>query len=97
MAEMKHLRSPESWRDPPEFIELTRLLAEVRTPQQRKEAMENIKRTVESKISDKIQGEQEEDVRLFLQYCDSVSEEGANDPRAFIAEMRRIWGILTKE
>lgn len=89
---MKHLTFKESWRDQPEFVELARPIAEAQTIEQVKEAVSKVRETIESKYPDKIQ---EEDIQIFIKYCDSILKEGMNDHQAFIAEMRRVWGILT--
>lgn len=72
-------------------------IAEAQTPQQVREAVQNIRRSIESKSADKmdkIQAEQREDVQIFLRYCDNILEQGINDIQAFTTEMRRVWRIL---
>ena len=79
-------------RDNPDFVKLVRPLVEAQTTKQVADIVRNIRETIASKYPNKVQ---EEDVRLFIKYCDTILEEGQmNNHEAFIREARWVWGIL---
>jgi hypothetical protein len=79
-------------RDNPDFVKLVRPLVEAQTTKQVADIVRNIRETITSKYPDRIQ---EEDVRLFIKYCDTILEEGQmNDHESFIRVMRPVWKML---
>lgn len=79
-------------RDNPDFVKLVRPLVEAQTTQQVADIVRNIRETITSKYPDRVQ---EEDIRLFIKYCDIILEEGQmNNHEAFIRAMRPVWEML---